>query len=88
MKEHLKNVYGTLALGLIGAAFGAYIHVFTNVLKGNILTTLISFGVLLLLYATPPNHGNQNLRFAYFMGFTTLAGMHIFTLFIVFMCEF
>jgi len=75
VKEHLKNVYGTLAIGLVAAAAGAYVHVFTNILKGNLLTTLVSIALLLLLYATPPNRGNNHLRIAYFLGFTTLAGL-------------
>jgi O-antigen/teichoic acid export membrane protein len=71
-----------LAIGLVAAAAGAYVHVFTNFLKGNLLTTIVSIVLLLLLYATPPNRGKDHLRIAYFMGFTTLAGMIAFDCFI------
>lgn len=33
VKAHLKNVYTTLALALFAAAAGAYVHVFTDILK-------------------------------------------------------
>jgi len=66
---------GVAVVAVFAAAAGAYVHVFTNYLKGNLLTTIISIVLLLLLYATPPNRGNEYLRIGYFMGFTTLAGL-------------
>lgn len=75
IRTHLKNVYSSLAIALLAAACGAYIHVFTDILKGNILTSLGSIGLLLLLYATPDNGHNEKLRFGYFLGFGALTGL-------------
>lgn len=33
IRNHLKNVYSTLALALLAAAVGSYIHVATDLLK-------------------------------------------------------
>jgi FtsH-binding integral membrane protein len=75
VKNHLKDVYSTLAIGLLAAAAGAYVHVCTDLLKGNILTALASMGVMVLLYATPDNGQNTKLRLGYFMGFAALSGL-------------
>lgn len=75
LKNHLKDVYSTLAIGLLAAAAGAYLHVCTDLLRGNFLTTLGSIAVLLLLYATPDNGQNQKVRLGYFLGFCGLSGL-------------
>jgi len=74
IRSHLTNVYSSLAIALLAAACGAYVHVFTDILKGNLLTSLGSIALLLLLYATPSN-GNEKLRFGYFIGFGALTGL-------------
>lgn len=35
LRNHLKNVYGTLALCVLVAAVGAYVHVATDLLQVN-----------------------------------------------------
>jgi FtsH-binding integral membrane protein len=75
VRNHLKNVYSCLSIAILAAAAGAYVHVFTDILKGNILTSFLALGVLLLLYATPDNGRNQKLRFGYFVGFGALSGL-------------
>jgi len=75
LKSHLKNVYTTLAISLGLAAVGAYIHVFTDILKGNFLTSFGSIILLLILYATPDNGSNEKLRFSYLLGFACLTGI-------------
>uniref|UniRef100_A0A914V7T1 Bax inhibitor 1 n=1 Tax=Plectus sambesii TaxID=2011161 RepID=A0A914V7T1_9BILA len=75
VKNHLKDVYSVLAIGLLAAATGAYVHVCTDLLRGNLLTSLGSMAILLLLYATPDNGNNQKLRLGYFMGFAGLSGL-------------
>ena len=74
-KNHLKNVYSCLALGLLAATAGAYVHVFTDLLKGNFLTALGSLGMMLLLWSTPDNGSNEKLRLGYFLGFGALTGL-------------
>jgi FtsH-binding integral membrane protein len=74
-KNHLKNVYSCLALGLLAAAAGAYVHVFTDLLKGNFLTAIGSIGLMLLLWSTPDNGQNEKLRLGYFLGFGALTGL-------------
>lgn len=76
VKNHLKNVYSSLAIGLLAAAAGAYVHVFTDILKGNILASFGAIILLLCLYATPDNgSSNEKLRLGYFLGFAGLTGL-------------
>jgi len=75
VKTHLKNVYTTLALCLGLAAVGSYVHVCTEILKGSFLTTFGSIVLLLLLYATPDNGSNGNMRLGYLLGFAGLTGL-------------
>lgn len=75
LQLHLKNVYSTLAACLFFAAFGAYVHVCTELLKGNILTVFGSIILLVLLYATPDNGQNEKLRLGYLFGFAGLTGL-------------
>ncbi|KAF7378827.1 hypothetical protein HZH66_015061 [Vespula vulgaris] len=39
VRKHLKNVYGCLSLSTISAAVGAYVHMYTQLLQANLLTT-------------------------------------------------
>jgi len=75
VRSHLKNVYGALAMCLLAAAGGAYIHVATDLLRGNFLCSLGSLGLMLLLYSTPDTGANRNLRLGYFLGFGALTGL-------------
>jgi len=75
VKKHLKDVYSTLALCLLAAAVGAYIHVATDILKGNFLVALASIGLLVALYMTPPNGQNDNMRWGLLLGFAGCTGL-------------
>jgi len=75
VKVHLKNVYSTLCVALLAATAGAYVHVFSDILKGNILVTLGSIVLLLLLYSTPAYPENESKRFAYLVGFAGCTGL-------------
>ena len=33
MRSHLKNVYATLTMSIMAASAGAYVHLFTDILK-------------------------------------------------------
>jgi len=75
VKTHLKNVYTTLALALLAAAAGSYVHVFTDVLKGNIFVSLGSIALLLMLYSTPAYPEYESRRFVYLMAFAGATGL-------------
>ncbi|KAG7207443.1 hypothetical protein KM043_009085 [Ampulex compressa] len=75
VRQHLKNVYGCLSLSTVSAAAGAYIHMYTQLLQANFLTTIGTFGFLFALISTPDNGKNQKLRLGYFMAFAFLSGL-------------
>ncbi|XP_014484824.1 PREDICTED: bax inhibitor 1 [Dinoponera quadriceps] len=75
VRQHLKNVYGCLSLSTVSAAVGAYVHMNTQLLQANLLTTLGSLGLLIALMSTPDNGKNQKLRLGYLLGFTFLSGL-------------
>lgn len=37
VQEHLKKVYGTLSIAMIAAGVGAYVHLFTGLMRVGIL---------------------------------------------------
>jgi len=75
VQAHLRTVYATLAIGLLSAAIGASVHLFTDLLHANFLTGILSMVLLFALYATPHTEANHTTRFVYFLGFTSLAGL-------------
>ncbi|XP_011700230.1 PREDICTED: bax inhibitor 1 [Wasmannia auropunctata] len=75
VRQHLKNVYCCLSLSTVSAAVGAYVHMYTQFLQANLLTTLGTLGLLIALMTTPDNGKNQNLRLGYLLGFAFLSGL-------------
>uniref|UniRef100_A0A5S6Q9W6 Bax inhibitor 1 n=1 Tax=Trichuris muris TaxID=70415 RepID=A0A5S6Q9W6_TRIMR len=75
VQTHLRRVYGALSLSMMAAAFGAYVHLATDYLKGTIWTLLLSIVLLLLINGTPHTRENEKLRFCYLMGFSALSGI-------------
>lgn len=75
VRQHLKNVYGCLSMATVSAAAGAYVHLFTELLQANLLTTLGTFGLLYSLINTPDNGKNQKLRLSYLLGFAFMSGL-------------
>lgn len=75
VRAHLKKVYNTLALATLAAAAGGYIHLFTNILSGNLTTVLGALGFGLALYMTPDNGKNESKRLSYLMGFAGCTGI-------------
>nr|XP_012150975.1 PREDICTED: probable Bax inhibitor 1 [Megachile rotundata] len=75
VRQHLKNVYGCLSFSTLSAAAGAYVHLYTEFLDANLLTTLGTFGLLFALISTPDNGKNQKLRLGYLLGFAFLSGL-------------
>ena len=75
VRQHLKNVYGCLSMSMLSAAGGVYIHMFTELLRANLLTTLGTLGLLFTLINTPDNGKNQKLRLSYLLGFAFFSGL-------------
>ncbi|XP_050050197.1 probable Bax inhibitor 1 isoform X1 [Dermacentor andersoni] len=75
VRDHLKNVYSCLAISTLAAAAGGYVHLFTEFLQGNFLTTLLSLGLLVALFAVPDNGKNQHVRLAILVGFAFTTGL-------------
>lgn len=74
VRQHLKNVYGTLTMTCASALVGIYIDMFTRFQIG-MFSALIGAGLMLLLYATPDNGKNTTLRLSYLLGFGLSTGI-------------
>jgi len=76
MGTHLKNVYSSLTMSVLAAAGGAYVHLFTNVLRGGgIMLSLLGVGLALGLFMTPDNGKNRSTRLAMLLGFAFFSGL-------------
>lgn len=75
VKNHLKNVYGALALSTVSAAAGATVHLYTDILSAGFLTSIGAIAMFFLLTGTPDNGKNTNLRMGYLLGFAGLTGL-------------
>ncbi|XP_043593960.1 probable Bax inhibitor 1 [Bombus pyrosoma] len=75
VRQHLKNVYGCLSMSMLSAAAGVYIHMFSELLRANLLTTVGTLGLLFTLINTPDNGKNQKLRLSYLLGFAFFSGL-------------
>lgn len=77
VQSHLKNVYSCLAISMLVAAVGAYVHIFTNFMQAGFLTAIASLGLMLWLYMTPHTRENTTKRLAILAGFAFLTGMSL-----------
>jgi hypothetical protein len=59
----------------VAAASGAFVHMYTQLLQANLLTTIGTIGLLFALMSTPDNGKNQKLRLSYLLGFAFLSGL-------------
>ncbi|KOB79521.1 Bax inhibitor-1-like protein [Operophtera brumata] len=74
VRQHLKNVYGTLMMTCGAASVGVYIDMFTRFQAG-FLSTIIGAGLMLMLIATADNGKNTKQRLGYLLGFGLTSGM-------------
>ncbi|XP_050344857.1 probable Bax inhibitor 1 [Nymphalis io] len=74
VRQHLKNVYGTLMMTCGAASAGVYIDMFTRFQAG-LLSAIVGAGLMLMLIATPDNGKNTKLRLGYLLGFGLTSGM-------------
>ncbi|XP_041374023.1 bax inhibitor 1-like [Gigantopelta aegis] len=77
VKQHLKNVYSTLSIGMLTACVGAYVHLFTGIMQAGLLTALGSVGLMMWLMFTKHSKETQLKRLAIFSGFTFLSGLSL-----------
>ncbi|CAK1551996.1 unnamed protein product [Leptosia nina] len=74
VRQHLKNVYGTLMMTCTAASVGACVDMFTKFQAG-FLSVIISAGLMLMLIATPDDGKNTKQRLGYLAGFGLTTGM-------------
>lgn len=72
---HLKNVYSSLALCMLVASAGAYVHVVTRLFQGGMLTMLGSLGMMAWLAMTPHSPQTEKKRLAILAGFAFFTGV-------------
>ncbi|ESO02384.1 hypothetical protein HELRODRAFT_184986 [Helobdella robusta] len=77
VKDHLKNVYGAMGICLFVCAFGAYVHMFTDLWGAGFITSLATLGLLLGLISMPPTESNMTTRFAMLNGIAFLSGVSL-----------
>ncbi|KAH7637759.1 bax inhibitor-like protein [Dermatophagoides farinae] len=76
VQTHLKKVYSTLAISVLSASIGGYVHLYTSLSNviGGFLNFIFMTGLLIALYSTPDNGKNQPLRLNYLLGFSFFSG--------------
>jgi MFS family permease len=63
-------------MSILSAAAGAYVHLFTDLLRGGgLLFGLVGLGLVLALHCTPDNGKNRGLRLSMLLGFAFLTGL-------------
>jgi FtsH-binding integral membrane protein len=75
IQSHLKDVYSAMAIALLSAAVGGYVHLFTDILRGGFLSALVAIGFVIALYSTPDNGKNRTTRLWYLIGFAFASGL-------------
>lgn len=75
VRSHLKNVYSTMSMALLSAAAGGYLHLYSNMFGGGLLSSLGLIGFALALYSTPDQVKNRGTRMGYLMGFALCSGL-------------
>ncbi|KPP72554.1 hypothetical protein Z043_108434 [Scleropages formosus] len=74
-QHHLKNVYSSLAVCMLVAAAGAYVHVVTRLFQGGFVSLLGSLGMMAWLAMTPHNPETEKKRLAILAGFAFFTGV-------------
>lgn len=77
VQEHLRAVYGTLALGLMAASVGVVLHLLVDFLRDNLFFLFGSVLLMIALFKTPHTVDNERKRLGYFIAFCTLSGMFL-----------
>lgn len=72
---HLKKVYSSLALCMLAAAAGSYVHVVARLFQGGLLSLLASLVTMLWLATTPHNGKTERKRLAVLSAFAFFVGV-------------
>jgi len=75
VQKHLKNVYSTMCMALLSASAGGYLHLYSNIISGGLLSSLGLLGFALVLWSTPDTVKNRNTRLGYLLGFSVCSGL-------------
>lgn len=75
LQAHMKNVYSCVALSTLAAALGAFVHVFTKIFSGGLLSAFGSMACMLALMATGDDGKNTMKRLGLLLGFAFLSGL-------------
>lgn len=75
VREHLKNVYGTLALSLGCAVLGVLCNTIMHFHSLQFLFTLGIFGLMIAIVATEASRQNEKKRLAYMFALNFLIGL-------------
>lgn len=75
VKQHLKQVYTTLATATLVAALGSYVHLYTDLMSGGIMASLGAMGFALAVTMTPDTGKNADKRYYYMLGFAGCTGL-------------
>jgi FtsH-binding integral membrane protein len=76
VQVHLKKVYSCLAVSMLTAALGAYIHLI-GLWQAGLLTFIGSIGFLLAMMMTEHKPQNLGKRFGYMIGFALCSGLSL-----------
>jgi len=75
LQSHLKNVYSCVALSTLAAGLGGFVHLFTGILTGGFLSSLVGLGFMIALMSTPDDGKNTKTRLGYLLTFAFLSGL-------------
>ncbi|XP_013790548.1 probable Bax inhibitor 1 [Limulus polyphemus] len=75
VRKHLKNVYSCVAISTLAAAGGGYVHLFTNLFQGGLLSALAALAFLALLHFTHNDGKNAGMRLSFMVGFAFATGL-------------
>jgi len=74
VKDHLKNVYGTLTLCMATAVLGVIANSWLNLYNWHFMFSLGTIGLMIALVATEASRANEPKRLAYMFGLAFLVG--------------
>jgi len=74
VREHLKNVYSTLAVCMFTAVLGVIVNSVLNLYSFHFLFSLGSIGLMLAIVFTENTRANEQKRLAYMFGLAFLVG--------------
>lgn len=75
IQNHMKNVYSCVAVATLAAGIGGYVHVFTGLLQGGLLSALGSLGFMIALLSTKDDGKNRATRLGFLVSFAFLSGL-------------